>query len=199
MLTDHPPPPPRRERVTYWRESTTGINSLAFFLGKNLSTLQMVLLPPFVFLSIFYLLISPRSNFWYMYAIMIGTQYACTGAGHLISLVFVPQNALLAGVSYEVVATMFAGGNPTLTKIYSYGLIGKALASISYSRWATEGLYVTELHQYAEEYNVQPSLDYWGYELNAFNLDVAMLFTIGTVLRIGSFIALIALHKNRQT
>jgi len=186
------------ERVTYWRESTTGTSSLAFFLGKNLATVGMLIIPPFVFLSIFYLLTSPRTSFWLMYSVLIGIQYACTGAGHLISLVFLPQNALLAGVSYEVICTLFAGGNPTLTKIYSYGILAKVLASMSYSRWGTECLYISELKQYAHEYDVTPSLRYWGYDINNFELDMIMLFTIGTVMRILAFVSLIVFHKNRR-
>lgn len=52
-----------------------------------------------------------------------------------------PNNALLGGVVYTIVSTLFCGANPSLAKLNSYGIPAKVLTSLSYSRWSTEGLY----------------------------------------------------------
>jgi hypothetical protein len=97
------------ERVTFWRESKTGTSSLAFFVGKNLAGIPMVLIPPLFLVSIFYFLTTPAASFWQMYAILLIVQFVCVAVGYVISLLLSPANALLAGVVFVVVSTMFSG------------------------------------------------------------------------------------------
>ncbi|XP_031574039.1 ABC transporter G family member 28-like, partial [Actinia tenebrosa] len=47
-------------RTTFWRESSTGINRLSYFLAVNIVQLPIIIITPMVYLSLLYPLVSPR-------------------------------------------------------------------------------------------------------------------------------------------
>jgi hypothetical protein len=187
------------ERVTFWRESRAGMSTLAFFLGKDLAALPMILIPPLFLISIFYFLTAPASNFFAMFAVLLAVQFVCVAVGYTISLLLAPSNALLAGVVFVVVSTLFSGANPTLAKLKSFGLPAVAMASLSFSRWSTEALYSTLLEAYKDKYDVQAGLDYWGFDLQHYPLvDFLALAGLALSLRLVAFVILFVFHRNKK-
>eukprot|EP01122_Echinamoeba_exundans_P004415 TRINITY_DN1444_c0_g1_i2.p1 TRINITY_DN1444_c0_g1~~TRINITY_DN1444_c0_g1_i2.p1 ORF type:complete len:1867 (+),score=179.30 TRINITY_DN1444_c0_g1_i2:376-5976(+) len=184
------------EHVTFQRETRAGLNSFAFFLGKNLAAIPMLLVPPLIMLTIFYFISSPASGFWEMYAILILVQSACTGAGYLMSIVLPASSSLLCGVVFVIVSTLFSGANPTLAKLNSFGIPGQVLASMSYSRWSIEALYSLILLSVQSKYNIDPSLKYWGFDIARYPLiDVLALSGLALGLRIVAFVELYFLRR----
>jgi ABC-type multidrug transport system ATPase subunit len=187
------------ERVQFWRESRTGLNSLAFFLGKNLAGIPMIIIPPLFLLSIFYFLTTPGAGFFQMYAVLLVVQFTCVAVGYLISLLMAPANALLAGVVFVIVSTMFSGANPTLAKLKGFGVPGMIMTSISFSRWANEALYSSLLVTYQVQYDIEPGLRYWGYEIANYPvIDFLALGGLALFLRIVAYLVLFFVHRNKK-
>jgi hypothetical protein len=188
------------ERVTFWRESRmAGMSSLAFFIAKNVAALPMIILPPLFLLSIFYFLTAPAASFWMMFVMLLGVQFACTAAGYVISLLVAPHTALLAGVVYTVVCTLISGANPSLKKLTSYGILAQIAYSVSFCRWAVEGLYCSVLVQFKETDDIQAALDFWGYSMSSYPIvDIACLLGIGLVLRVIAYFVLYFMHSRKK-
>jgi ABC-type multidrug transport system ATPase subunit len=115
------------ERVTFIREFRSGVSTPAFFIAKNLASIPMLLLPPLFLWSIFYFLTAPSASFWTVYMVLIAVQFCCTAAGYVISLLAAQHTALLAGVVYTVICTLFSGSNPTLKKLNNFGVPAQIL------------------------------------------------------------------------
>eukprot|EP00519_Triparma_laevis_P004126 CAMPEP_0182507242 /NCGR_PEP_ID=MMETSP1321-20130603/22733_1 /TAXON_ID=91990 /ORGANISM="Bolidomonas sp., Strain RCC1657" /LENGTH=920 /DNA_ID=CAMNT_0024713101 /DNA_START=324 /DNA_END=3083 /DNA_ORIENTATION=- len=121
------------------RETSSGTSVRAYFLGKNVAHIPLILTMP-MFFSVFYVAFAaPRLNSFELYLGLLGVTWSCTGAGYALSMTF-NNKAQLACTIYPLVCTMFAGVNPTLGELKDTA-VGWMLSSISYARWSTNYLW----------------------------------------------------------
>ena len=69
---------------------------------------------------------------------------------------------------------------------------------ISYSSWGTEALFNTESKYYAGIFDVELSQQAFGYVLDRWNMDVLIIFAIGTVYRVVTYILMVVTHRDKQ-
>eukprot|EP01048_Picozoa_sp_COSAG05_P020767 COSAG05_NODE_3626_length_1949_cov_1.225946_1_plen_131_part_10 len=95
------------ERVVFWRESSSGLNKLAYFLGKNISEGPRLLTLPAFYLIIFQAFTSVTSGFGGLseYVILLASVWAVSGLGYCVSLTVAPANSQLAGVLCVLMST----------------------------------------------------------------------------------------------
>ncbi|KAI8573633.1 hypothetical protein RHMOL_Rhmol01G0292200 [Rhododendron molle] len=58
------------DKIYYWRESASGMSSLAYFLAKDTIDHFSTVVKPLVYLSMFYFFNNPRSSFWDNYLVL---------------------------------------------------------------------------------------------------------------------------------
>lgn len=83
------------EKLHYWRESASGISSLAYFLSKDTIDLFNTAIKPVVYLSMFYFFNNPRSSFSDNYIVLICLVYCVTGIAYMLAIFLEPGPAQL--------------------------------------------------------------------------------------------------------
>jgi len=159
------------ERSVFLREASAGHSTSSYFLGKNIITAIRIALASLHYTAFLCYIAQPLTSFWAMYAIVFAFFWCVYGLAILVSLVVRRENAALMAVVITLLVAVFTGFGPNLRSM-SRGPWGWIL-TISYSRWAAEALYSTEVYPYKGTYLVQFSAgEVWGYTLNRFGYDI---------------------------
>ncbi|KAH7856036.1 hypothetical protein Vadar_031911 [Vaccinium darrowii] len=123
------------DKLQYWRESASGISSLAHFLSKDTIDHLNTVIKPAVYLSMFYFFSNPRSSFTDNYVVLLCLVYCVTGLGYSLSIFLEPGPSQLCAVLLPVVLTLIStqGGDGTFVK---------NLANLCFPKWALEAFVV---------------------------------------------------------
>jgi len=187
------------EKPIYWRESSTGTSTIAYFLGKNIASIPILLMQPFTYLAVYYFFTNPVTPPLYMYIILLGIQFASMGLGYIAATVVKPPTAPIVGVVLVFYSIITSGFNPTLNSLKNdYGLVGRIIPGVSFARWAMEAFYLAEVRQYEDIYMIQPGLVFWGYNKDYYWLDILLLIILGVVFRIAACVALRFVGRNKS-
>jgi len=127
------------ERVVFWRECSSGLSIPAYYVGKMAAALPPLLFYPLVYLSLFYPMTFPRVPLAYYYQVLLLAGMVCFGVGVIMSLIFEPKNAQIAGVVVALVGFLFGGHNPD-AKTLNKSFAGKFGMWLSYVRWSMGAL-----------------------------------------------------------
>ncbi|KAJ3446436.1 abc transporter g family member [Anaeramoeba flamelloides] len=185
------------ERVVFWRETSTGMNSFAYFLGKNLSNLPNILLQPLVFLSIFYILVNPRTFLKDYYGVLILVQFAGSGIGMFVSTLLPQSVSQLAGAVICLILSLVAGFNPPLKKI-EHMVIMNIFNALSFLRYGQETIFILEIERWSDVYDVQSTYDLYGYKKSHKAMDIGLLFLLGIGHRVLAYLFLKFKDRNKQ-
>lgn len=83
------------DKLHYWRESSAGMSSLAYFLSKDTIDLFNTVIKPLVYLSMFYFFNNPRSSVTANYVVLLCLVYCVTGIAYALSIYLEPGPAQL--------------------------------------------------------------------------------------------------------
>jgi hypothetical protein len=83
------------DKLHYWRESASGMSSLAHFLSKDAVDLFNIVIKPLVYLSMFYFFGNPRSSFADNYIVLLCLVYCVTGIAYVLAIYLEPSPAQL--------------------------------------------------------------------------------------------------------
>ena len=131
------------ETVVFMRETSAGISTLGYFLGKCVAHLFQIFLNPIFFLGLYYRTAYPSVEFWTMYRVVLATQFSCSGLGYLISVLCGRTNMQIAGVLTALVAEMLSGLNPSARTLGSF-LAGKIGLWLSFGPWTMGSLLIKQ-------------------------------------------------------
>lgn len=87
------------DKLHYWRESASGMSSLAYFLAKDTVEHFNTIVKPLVYLSMFYFFNNPRSTVIDNYIVLICLVYCVTGIAYSLAIFFEPGPAQLVSIS----------------------------------------------------------------------------------------------------
>jgi len=186
------------ERVVFWRESSGGVSTLAYFLAKDFAQIANMVICPLIFLTFYYSLTAPRSPFITMFAIVLLIQFTSTGIGYLVSIVVAPTVAQLTAVVVVLICVMFSGARPTLPQMKTMPFPMPYVPYISYMRWAEEAIYITEIGRFQDVYDVTTGLNLFGYSLENFTEDMTMILALGLAFRIIAYVLLEILNRDKR-
>ncbi|KAM3303147.1 hypothetical protein P3S67_014177 [Capsicum chacoense] len=116
-------------KLHYWRESASGISSLAYFMPKDTVDHINTIVKPEVYLSMFYFFNNPRSSILDNYLVLLCVVYCVTGIAYALAIYFEPGQAQLWLVLLPVVLTLVASKDSAVTAI---------VGDYIYSKWALE-------------------------------------------------------------
>uniref|UniRef100_A0A6B2KXT8 ABC transporter domain-containing protein n=1 Tax=Arcella intermedia TaxID=1963864 RepID=A0A6B2KXT8_9EUKA len=181
-----------KEVTVFKRESSTGGNTGAYYIGKSLAHLPMTLFAPVCYLLAFCGLGYLKADWSWHYIILTLTYASFTGVGYAISLLTPPRVSQLAGIFFVLVLMMFSGGQPTLKQLLNNELVGFALyvpTYFSYTRWANELVYLWEIKQYTADYRSMQAL--YGYYMYDELYCLGAMFSFFLFFRVITYIALV--------
>ncbi|KAM1708008.1 hypothetical protein ACFX15_001011 [Malus domestica] len=178
------------DRLHYWRESASGMSSLAYFLAKDTIDHFNTMIKPVVYLSMFYFFTNPRSSFADNYIVLVCLVYCVTGIAYALAIFFEQGAAQLSSVLLPVVLTLIA------TRPQDSELM-KNLAKLCYPRWALEAFVTANAERYAGVWLITRcgSLLKAGYNLHNWNLCIIILTFVGIVSRAIAFFCMVTFQK----
>ncbi|XP_062092993.1 ABC transporter G family member 24-like [Humulus lupulus] len=178
------------DRLHYWRESSSGMSSLAYFLAKDTIDLFNTLVKPVVYLSTFYFLTNPRSSFGDNYTVLLSLVYCVTGIAYAFAIFFDQGTAQLWSVLLPVVLTLISS-RTTGSKIV------KTFAEFCYPRWALEAFVIGNAERHYGVWLITRcgNLQGFGYDLHDWTLCILVLFLIGVISRALAFVGMITFQK----
>ncbi|KAK2968180.1 hypothetical protein RJ640_018273 [Escallonia rubra] len=161
-----------QDKLQYWRESSSGISSLAHFLSKDTIDHFNIVIKPAVYLSMFYFFSNPRSSFADNYIVLLCLVYCVTGIAYVLAILLEPGPSQLFSVLLPVVLTLIStqtGGSKLLRNLAKY-----------YGVWLITRCGV---------------LLKTGYNLHDWALCLALLILTGVVCRVIAFFGMVAFQK----
>lgn len=178
------------DKLHYWRESSSGMSSLAYFLAKDTIDHFNTLVKPMVYLSMFYFLTNPRSSFADNYVVLLCLVYCVTGIAYALAILFEQGAAQLWSVLLAVVLTLIA------TRTNNSKMI-KNLANFCYPRWALEAFVVANAEKYYGVWLITRcgSLLKSGYSLHDWTLCILVLILIGIISRAIAFFCMVTFQR----
>ncbi|XP_057428579.1 ABC transporter G family member 24-like [Lotus japonicus] len=178
------------DKLHYWRESDSGMSSLAYFLSKDTIDHFNTVIKPVVYLSMFYFFTNPRSTFADNYIVLLCLVYCVTGIAYALAILFQPGTAQLWSVLLPVVLTLVA----TQTNGSKFF---KDIANLCYSKWALEAFIIANAERYDGVWLITRcgSLLKSGYNLHDWNLCISILMLMGVIARALAFSCMLAFQK----
>ncbi|KAE9612194.1 hypothetical protein Lal_00022265 [Lupinus albus] len=178
------------DKLHYWRESDSGMSSLAYFLSKDTIDHFNTLIKPMVYLSMFYFFTNPRSTFADNYVVLLCLVYCVTGIAYALSIFLEPGAAQLWSVLLPVVLTLIAT-QPIDNKIL------KGIANLCYSKWALQAFVVSNAERYQGVWLITRcgSLMKSGYNLHNWSLCIYILILMGIISRFIAFFCMVTFKK----
>ncbi|GAA0138342.1 ATP-binding cassette [Lithospermum erythrorhizon] len=178
------------DKLHYWRESGSGMSSLACFLAKDTVDNFNSLIKPLVFLSMFFFFNNPRSTFQENYFILFCLIYCVTGIAYIFAICLGPGPAQLWCVLLPVVLTLIANQGPN-------DKIGKFLSNYCYPKWALEAFVIANAQRFSGVWLISRcgTMMEYGYNVNNFFRCLGFLLITGIASRLVAFICLITVAK----
>lgn len=123
--------------------------------------------------------------------------HVCVCAAAIVSMLVKRENAPLLAVIVSLVVATLCGYAPNLAQFAEWHL--SWVIDMSYARWAVEAWFQVESEAYRRLYMVQEvSAPLFGYTLDRFGTDLAIVAAIGIGFRILAYILLITVDRTKQ-
>ncbi|KAI3933396.1 hypothetical protein MKW98_006755 [Papaver atlanticum] len=177
------------DKLIYWRESSSGMSSLAYFLSKDTVDLFNTLVKPVVYLSMFYFFNSPRSSFLDNYIVLVCLVYCVTGIAYAFAIFLEPGSAQLWSVLLPVVLTLVSTQQTT-------GVV-KFIANLCYPKWALQAFVIANAERYSGVWLITRcgSLMRTGYDLRNWNRCISVLILYGVGSRMLAYFFMVTFKK----
>lgn len=178
------------DKLEYWRERSSGISSLAYFLSKDTFDHFHTLVKPLVFLSMFYFFNNPRSTFADNYIVLLCLVYCVTGLAYVFAIFLQPGPAQLCCALVPVVMTLVANQEQNAK-------IGRILANYCFPKWALEAFIVANARRYSGVWLITRcgTLLELGYNLHDWSRCLVFLVLFGVASRFVAFFCLVKFGK----
>ncbi|KAL5735001.1 hypothetical protein ACOSP7_032862 [Xanthoceras sorbifolium] len=179
------------DKLQYWRESASGMNSLAYFLAKDMIDHFNTVIKPVVYLSMFYFFTNPRSSFTDNYIVLLCLVYCVTGIAYALAIFFEPGPAQLWSVLLPVVLTLVA------TRTTDSQVL-KNISNLCYPKWALQAFVIATAERYDGVWLITRCglLLKSRYDLHDWGLCLGILILIGVVSRFIAFFGMLIFRKN---
>ncbi|KAK4776637.1 hypothetical protein SAY86_005325 [Trapa natans] len=177
------------EKLQHWRESASGMSTLAYFLAKDTIDHFNTAIKPVVYLSMFYFFTSPRSSFLENYIVLLCLVYCVTGIGYSLAIFFEAGAAQLWSVLLPVIMTLVATRRNT-------GIM-KIISDLCYPKWALEAFVIANAKEYNGVWLITRcgALLKSGYDIQNFDTCIVVLIFTGVMGRMLAYFGMLIYQK----
>lgn len=202
------------EQVNYWRECSSGLNSIPYFFGRWIANFPRIVMSALFFFFSFSIRFSNTGKNLGLFQIILMLYWFGYSLGYVVSQIVPIQHASLLGVVLALIfAVAFAGANPSMKTVREKPPAESWLWSLSGPRWALEAFYINSVNYYqsipdSSEYNslyagqpymnVEQGLDQVGYNITNFRVDLLGLLCDGIGWSLFALLLLILTHKDKK-
>ncbi|KAF9362337.1 hypothetical protein BGX34_006378, partial [Mortierella sp. NVP85] len=151
------------EKIVYWREKSSGLLTLPYYLAKVIADIPRIFLAAIMFSISLIIFFNERSNYFYLLFIIIMLYAVAFSMGYLLSALIPQSRVALVGTGFTLAwALVFSGDAPDLADVMSSDAsagyaAGRWLWVISAPRYAIEAIYIREVQARPwEEITTQP-------------------------------------------
>ncbi|CAI9759755.1 unnamed protein product [Fraxinus pennsylvanica] len=178
------------DKLQYWRESASGISSLAHFVSKDTIDHFNTVIKPVVYLSMFYFFSNPRSSFAANYVVLLCLVYCVTGVAYVLAIFLDPGPSQLCSVLLPVVLTLIA------TQMNATEYV-KIIGNLCYPKWALEAFVIANAERYYGVWLITRcgALQKYGYNVHDWGLRIALLILAGVGCRAIAFVGMLTFQK----
>ncbi|XP_022998839.1 ABC transporter G family member 28 [Cucurbita maxima] len=178
------------DKLHYWRESSSGMSSLAYFLAKDTIDLFNAVIKPMVYLSMFYFFNNPRSSITDNYIVLFCLVYCVTGIAYALAIFLEPGPAQLWSVLLPVVMMLVATHNDNNEVVDSIG-------DLCYTKWALEAFVIANAKRYSGVWLITRcgSLMQSNYDLKNWYKCLICLIVSGVISRVSAFFCMVTFQK----
>ncbi|KAI4349131.1 hypothetical protein L6164_009766 [Bauhinia variegata] len=178
------------DKLQYWRESSSGISTLAHFLSKDTVDHFSTIIKTVVFLSMFYFFSNPRSSFGSNYVILLCLVYCVTGMAYVLAIYFEPAPAQLWSVLVPVVMTLISNQERDTALV-------RTIQKLCYPKWALEAFVIANAERHSGVWLLTRcgSLMNSGYDLHEWSLCLVILVLYGIVARAIAYLCMLISQK----
>ncbi|OWM70210.1 hypothetical protein CDL15_Pgr026060 [Punica granatum] len=177
------------DKLQHWRESASGMSTLAYFLARDTIDHFNTVIKPVVYLAMFYFFTNPRSSFQDNYIVLLCLVYCVTGMGYALAIFFEAGAAQLWSVLLPVIMTLVATRRNT-------GIM-KVISDVCYPKWALEAFVIANAKRYYGVWLITRcgALLGRGYDIRDFNTCIVILIFTGVISRIIAYLGMLIFQK----
>ncbi|XP_047335358.1 putative white-brown complex homolog protein 30 [Impatiens glandulifera] len=178
------------DKLHYWRESASGISSLAYFLSKDTIDLFNTIVKPLVYLSMYYFFNNTRSSFEDNYAVLVCLVYCVTGMAYVFAIMLEPSPAQLWCVLLPVVLTLISNQDKD-------SQVSRLVGNYCYPKWAMEAFLLANVERYNGVWVITRcgTLLQSGYDLHNWGRCLTCLIVTGVLCRFIAYFCLVTFQK----
>ncbi|KAL8717542.1 MAG: hypothetical protein Q9225_005220 [Loekoesia sp. 1 TL-2023] len=173
------------EKLVYWRESSSGHNRLAYYIGKVLSTFPRMLVACLHFTATFMLLATPRISWGHSFLANLLYFYTIYGLASILSMLTRREDGPLLAVMASLIVGVLNGMSPNLHVVAQWHMswFWRALPGT----WLAEAYFEKNVGPLGYLYAIEDASRATGYRLGKFGWDCCVLGIIGSVYRVVAF------------
>jgi len=180
----------------YWRYTASGHNTLAYYLGKTISSFYRIVLASLHFSGIYYVLAIPVTSFLGYFWLFTLMYFGVYGMSTCVAMLVRRENAALLATVVALFASATAGYGITLKKVRSLGIY--FLWTTQFNMWGAEALFSETLRSFDHLYDNDFTNFGYEYTFDRVVFDYAMMFVIGIGWRMFAYILMIFLNREKQ-
>jgi cell division protein FtsX len=199
------------EQVNYYRESSSGLQSMPYFFGKWLANLPRIIFAALFFWIAFSIKYQNTGRSGDLYLIILFLYWFGFSMGYVTSQLVPYAYCALTGVLIALIfAVALAGANPNMAKVESKPRAQQFFWMISGPRWALEAFYISGVSYYehvpaaSDGFGGQPyediayGLDNVGYNVGNFYMDIHGLFWVGFAWGIFALLLMVCTSRDKK-
>ncbi|OGM49784.1 ABC transporter, partial [Aspergillus bombycis] len=149
------------EKLVFYREIRSGHSSTAYFLGKELSTWPRVFLSALHFTTFYSILATPVVPFEALLLLNTVYFFCIYGIASLVASLVRRQDALLLAMLASMIAGIFNGAGPLLSRVKSWNMAW--FWYICPSTWYSEAFFSEHTTPWSYLYDVNAASSFVGY------------------------------------
>lgn len=184
------------EEINYWREVSSGLTTLPYFLAKFLTDLIRMAIAALLFMVSFLSLYETSMNLGLLYGIALMLYFNGFAMGYTITLLFGITMAPLVGIVVALLySIVLSGFQPSLASIQSGWMW---LYDTSYARWGVEGYYDAEITRFDYYPSIDVAYEEYGYVRGRSAECIRNMFFIGMGWTVVAFLLMTIANLSKK-
>ena len=197
--------------MNYYREASSGLQSIPYFLGKWLANIPRIVCAALFFWIAFSIKYQNTGNAGDLYLIILFLYWFGFSTGYVVSQLVPLNYATLTGVLVALIfAVALSGSNPNMETVEGKPKGQQFFWMISGPRWALEAFYINGISYYknvpdtSSAFEGQPyedinyGLDTVGYDVRNFYMDIHGLFWVGVGWGLLAMLLMVCTAKSKK-